>query len=116
MRIANYYIPTDWRRVHFSINHPTVTPVELPVSKTKLPQNLTLVLHTKDIVDIREVRNWLHDKAYTDGHYDLFGWYRIEQAKYEFRSEFRGVTVVFHHAVHVYHFRLYWNGSLPLEA
>jgi len=108
-----YQIPIDWRRVHFSITHPNVTPAEL--QNVTIPAGLSLLLPTEEIKDVREVRNWLHDKINTDGKYDLLGCYRIVRTKYQFRSTFRGIIVVFLRALDVVHFRLCWNTMLPSE-
>lgn len=106
-----YYHPIDWRRAQFGLTHPDTLPQEL--QHTALPIELALFLPAESIADIRDIRDWLHDSAQVNGRYRLFGYYHIEQLRYQVRSLFRGIIIVFQHVIDAVHFRLAWN-SLPL--
>lgn len=109
MRDSTYYHQIDWRRAQFSLTHPDVLPTEL--QHTPLPTELALFLPAESIINVRDIRDWLHDRAQTDGRYRLFGYYYIERLRYQVRSLFRGIIVVFQQKLDVVHFRLAWDSS-----
>ena len=110
MHTMSYYTPIDWRRVQFGLTHPDVLPYEL--TTRAVPASSSLFLPTEEISNAREVRDWLHDKAQTDGRYDLFGYYSVERKQYTVSSVFRGIIIVFHQVIDAVHFRLAWNALL----
>lgn len=113
MRTTDYYTPIDWRRVQFGLTHPDVLPYDLHTRA--IPEN-ALFLPSEEISNPRDVRDWLHDRAQTNGRYNLLGYYSVERLQYQVRSVFRGIIIVFHQVVDAVHFRLAWNTLLlPLS-
>ena len=114
MKIIDHRVAINWRKVHSSLIRP-YEHIQITDECIELPNNLSLFLPAECILDVREIRDWLHDKAYSNGRYNIFGCYRTERTKYKYTSQFRGIIVVFRRAVDVFHFRLFWNTNL-LEA
>lgn len=103
-------VPFNWRRATQGVMSFDIA--ELRCSGTKPVRTLTVFVPANSVVDLIEMRDWLHEHAIS---YSMFGRFSYQDFRLRIERTFEGLSFRFADSVSAVHFALRWAGLLPNE-